>query len=209
VIGWARGRMVLVVALAMAARAGAEASPAAQVIAHLDEGILAVMKEGEALGYQGRVERYGPLVVAAYDIPFMAEKSLGQGWKDLSEADRATWIALSRDFSIANYAANFDRFSGQTIEIVGEEPGAAETQIVRTKISDPAGEPIEMNYRLRATDAGWRIVDIYLKGTVSELALRRADYTSMLERSGFETLVATMRARIADLAAGRGRHKSP
>jgi len=204
-----RGRVVLVAVLAMAARAGAEASPAAQVIAHLDEGILGVMKQGDALGYQGRVEHYGPLVEAAYDIPFMAEKSLGQGWKNLSEADRASWIALSREFSVANYAANFDRFDGQTIEIVGEEPGAAETQIVRTKISGPAGDPLEMNYRLRATNAGWRIVDIYLKGTVSELALRRADYTSMLERSGFETLVATMRARIADLAAGRGRHKSP
>ena len=204
-----RARVVLVAVLAMAARAGAEASPAAQVIAHLDEGILAVMKEGEALGYQGRVARYGPLVEGAYDIAFMAEKSLGQGWKNLSETDRASWIALSREFSVANYAANFDHFSGQTIEIVGEEPGAADTQLVRTKISDPAGESIEMNYRLRATDAGWRIVDVYLKGTVSELALRRADYTSMLERSGFETLVVTMRSRIADLAAGRGRHKGP
>src|SRR5262249_39828616 len=87
-----RGRVVLVAVLARAARAGAEASPAAQVIAHLDEGILAVMKQGDALGYQGRVERYGPLVEAAYDIPFMAEKSLGQGWKDLSEGDRAKWI---------------------------------------------------------------------------------------------------------------------
>src|SRR5262249_62220665 len=98
---------------------------------------------------------------------------------------------------------------GRPIGMVGEDPGAAETKSGGTKIPAPAGERIEMNYRLHATDAGWRIVDVYLKGTVSELALRRADYTSMLERSGFETLVATMRARIADLAAGRGRHKSP
>jgi phospholipid transport system substrate-binding protein len=59
-----------------------------------------------------------------------------------------------------------------------------------------------MNYRLRATDGVWRIIDIYLKGTVSELALRRADYTALLEKNGFEALTKTMQQKLADLAAG-------
>lgn len=206
--GWMIG-MMLAAILATVGRGGAEESAARQVIARLDQGLLAVLKEAEALGFDGRMRRLEPLVIAAYDVPFMAEKSLGQGWKSLSEVDRQKWVDLSRQFSVANYAANFDRWADQSIDIVGEEPGANDTQIVHTRITTPSIEPIEMNYRLHQTEAGWRIVDVYLKGTVSELALRRADYTSMLERSGFEGLVAAMRARIADLAAGRGRQQSP
>lgn len=196
----------VVLAVASSAR-GDERGPT-QVVGRLNEALLGVLEKADALGYQGRVERLGPAVDAAYDVPFMAEKSLGQGWKTLPEGDRVRWVALSREFSVANYAANFDHDSGQTIEILGEESGASDTTIVRTRIVDPEGEPIEMSYRLHRTDGGWKIIDVYLKGTVSELALRRSDYTSVLQREGFETLVATMRARLADLAAGRTRRQS-
>jgi hypothetical protein len=38
-------------------------------------------------------------------------------------------------------------------------------------------------------------MDIFLNGTVSELALRRSEYTSVLERDGFEKLVVTLQTR--------------
>ena len=191
-------------ALLLAATAATAAeTDATAVVNRLDEALLGMLKDAQILGYQGRRERIAPAVDAAYDVPFMAEKALGSHWKGLSEADRRRWIELSREFSVANYAANFNRFTGQTIDVLGEEPAPNETAIVRTRINDPQGEPIEMSYRLRRTDGDWRIIDVYLKGTVSELALRRSDYRGVLEREGFAGLVKTMEARIADLAAGK------
>ena len=202
------GRMLLLaagVALALAAPAGAEDPPATRTIRRLDETLLGVLKQADRLGFQGRAERLMPVVTESYDVPFMAEKSLGQHWKALGEADRRRWIDLSLRFSVANYAANFDHDSGQTIELLGEEAAANDTAVVRTRISDPKGESVEMSYRLRAADGGWKIIDVYLKGTVSELALRRADYTAVVERDGFEGLVKTMEGKIADLAAGKAK----
>jgi phospholipid transport system substrate-binding protein len=180
----------------------AESEPL-RVVRALNETLVAVLRDAERLGYRGRFDRLAPAVAAAYDVPFMAEKSLGQHWKALDETERRAWIALSREFSVANYAANFDRGSGQSIELLGEEPAPNDTVVVRTRVVDPAGENVDLSYRLRRAGAGWRIVDVYLKGTVSELALRRAEYTSVLEREGFAALTALMRSRIADLAAGR------
>ncbi len=194
-----------VLALASAARA-ADSGPT-DVVKRLNDTLVGVLRDADTLGYDGRAKRLAPVVAAAYDVAFMAEKSLGQGWKTLPEADRGLWIELSREFSVANYAANFDHDGGQTIELLGEDPGANDTTIVRTRIVDPQGEPVAMSYRLHRTAGGWKIIDVYLKGTVSELALRRADYASVLEREGFEALVATMRTRISDLAAGRTRRQ--
>lgn len=192
-------------ALLVAAAAAAAESGATAVVSRLDEALLGTLKDAQQLGYQGRRDRMAPAVDAAYDVPFMAEKSLGAHWKHLSDADRQRWIELSREFSLANYAANFDRWAGQTIDVLGEAPAPNETAIVRTRINHPQGEPIEMSYRLRRTDAGWRIIDVYLKGTVSELALRRSDYRGVLERDGFEGLVKAMQAKIADLASGKAK----
>jgi phospholipid transport system substrate-binding protein len=209
-VRWVIRRLLsAVVLLALAGTARAEDSAAGKVVRRLNDALVGVLKQAEALGYQGRVTRLAPAVREAFDVPFMAEKSLAQHWKALGATDRERWLALSHEFSVANYAANFDHYTGQTIEMLGEEQAPNDTVVVRTRIVDPKGENVEMGYRLRQTGGGWKIIDVFLKGTVSELALRRSDYTSVLEREGFEALVATMRARIADLAAGRSRGKGP
>lgn len=190
--------------VAIGARA-ADETPPARVVGTLDGALLAVLRQAEGLGYRGRFERLAPAVDAAFDLDFMAEKSLGRHWKTLGAADRRRWLPLFREFTIANYAGNFDRYGGQRFETLGEEPGESETVLVRTRLVNPGGEDVELGYRLHQADGRWRIVDVHLNGTVSELALRRSDYSSVLARDGFEALLTTIRGKIADLAAGRGK----
>jgi phospholipid transport system substrate-binding protein len=201
------GVAVVLAAAAGFAAAVQRATPVATVEA-LQDGLLGLLKDADRLGYRGRLARIEPVIDETFDVPFMAEKAVGRHWKTLSDADRARWVALFREFMAANYAGNFDRFSGQRFEVLGEEPAANDTRIVRTVLRNPGGEDVELNYRLRTSD-GSRIIDILLKGTVSELALRRSDYTSVLERDGFDALVTTLRSRIDDLAAGRGKRTAP
>ena len=95
------------------------------------------------------------------------------------------------------------RRCGQRFETLGEEEAAHNTRVVRTKLVLPDDDDVQLNYRLRQTDAGWQIVDVYLNGTVSELALRRSEYSSVLKRDGFETLVASLDRKADDLAADK------
>ena len=198
---------VAVCSLSLVAAAVAEDRPATATITRLNAVLLDVLQQAEPLGYAGRFKKLEPAVADAFDLDFMAEKSIGRHWKTLSDADKARWRALFHEFTAATYAGNFDRFSGQRFEISGEEAGQNDTVVVHTKLIDPGGEDTELDYRMHQTAAGPRTVDIYLKGTVSQLALQRSDYTSALERGGFEALVTTIRGKIDDLAAGRAKRK--
>ena len=197
----------LALALLLAGTPLHAADPAAAVgvIQQLDDGLLGVMKDAKTLGYQGRFDRLAPIVDHTYDVPFMAEKVVGSHWQRFDEAGRARWIGVFREYLIANYAGNFDGFSGQRFDLLGQEPAPNETTLVRTVLRVPGSEDVDLTYRMRAVGDAWRIVDIYLKGTVSELALRRSDYASVLNSGGLDGLVTTVRGKIADLAAGRGR----
>ena len=188
--------------------ARADQPAATAVIARLNATLLDTLQHAEQLGYQGRLDKIAPAIPQAFDVDFMAEKTVGKYWKTMSDADKTRWIALFREFTAANYAGNFDKYSGQRFEIAGEEASQNDTTVVHTTLIDPGGENTELNYRLHATPAGPRIIDVYLKGTVSELALRRSDYTSVLERDGVDGLLTTVRAKIADLAAGRAKRQS-
>jgi len=186
---------------ASAGEAKQSGEAATAVIERFHASILAVLRDAEALGYEGRFRRLAPAVEGAFDLAYMAEKVVGGQWKRLNENERQRWLLTFGQFMKANYAGRFVGYSGQSFETLGNEPGAHGTAIVRTRLHNPAGEDIDLTYRLRSIAPGWRIIDIYLKGTVSELALRRSEYSAVLERDGFDALLKVVEARIADLAA--------
>lgn len=199
-------------AIGLAAALGLIAAPrpaaaaddgATAAVERLHAGMIAVMREAGSTSYAQRFAALAPTIDTAYDLAFMGSKSLGRGFDSLTEADRASWLALFREYTIANFVGRFRAWQGQSFQTLGEEPAAQDTVLVRTRVTDPA-ETVDLNYRLRRTESGsWKIVDVYLKGTVSELALRRSDFTATLEREGFAGLVASVRSKIADLAAGK------
>jgi len=208
VMSWRCG-VIVVSMLGLSAVAGAADSGPTAVVNRFDDTLLSVLKDGESLGYEGRVKRLQPVMQEVFALDYMAEKALGRHWNDLSDADRARWRELFGEFTVANYAANFDRFTGQRFDMLGEEASTSGTVLVKTKVISPGTEDVPLTYRLQQIGGTWKIIDVFLKGTVSELALRRSDYSSALERDGFAALTSVVRAKIADLAAGRGKRERP
>ena len=172
------------------------------VVNRLHEVLLQVLKQADELGYQGRFDRVDPVVDQTFDLDFMAAKAVGRHWKTLTAEEQEQWVGLFGGLTKANYARRFNGFSGQTFELLGQEPASSETIVVRTVLHNPSGDDVELLYRLRETGRGWRIIDIYLDGTVSELALRRSEYSSILKRKGFDALVTGVNQKIGDLAVG-------
>ena len=196
--------------LCLAATARAEAlapvSVPVQVVEKLHAALIGVMKDAEKLGYDGRYDRLAPVLKETYDTSFMAEKSVGRHWKQATPAEQTELVDTFARFMIANYAGRFDGYSGQSFQTLGEEPSAQETVLVRTRLVEPQGEGVQLNYRLRSVDGTWKIIDVYLNGTVSELALRRSEYASLIKREGWNAVIAALDQRIQGFATAPADH---
>ncbi len=203
-IGLAPAARTLVVTALLASTttfAGTE-SPES-LVNDLHESLSDVMQNAKTLGYKGRYAKLEPVLDATFDLDFMGTKSLGRHWKGLSSDQHRQWLEAFRRFTIANYAARFDDYSGQRFKIVGQEDAGHETIVVRTEIFAPERDDdmTRLNYRLRETPGGWRVIDVYLNGSVSELALRRAEFSTAFERQGFEKVLASIESKIANLSS--------
>lgn len=173
-----------------------------QVIERLHAGLLQIMQHADSLGYEGRAKTMASTVAAVYDTEFMARKSVGRHWRSLSAEERARFVDVFGRLTVANYAGRFTGYDGEHFEIEGREDGVHGTVLVKTVLVKSDGEPVHLDYRLHPTDKGWRIIDVYLNGTISELALRRSEYSALLKREGFEKLVEAIDTKIANLRAG-------
>ncbi len=197
----ARCCFVLIVGLICLFPRGTEAAPGpSDVVRQFYDALLNTMQNAAALGAKGRFQKLEPVVLATFDVHFMTRLSVGPSWAKLSpEQNQSAWKAFAR-YITATYATQFDDFSGEQFEILGEQEIKHAT-IVKTQLVKSDGEKITINYALHDNDTSWQIRDVYLAGTISELATRRSDFTATLRSGGIEALISRLNKKADDLVS--------
>lgn len=174
------------------------ASPASDSIAGLNAKFLDVMKNGETLGYGGRYKELEPVLNQAFDFNEMARVSTGRYWNDMTDSQKQVLVEAFANYSVATYAARFKSYSGQKFEVLGEEPGPRQSVRVNNQIVTSNG-PIRIDYLMRNSSGAPKIVDVYLKSSISELATRRSEFGSVLSKTGVDGLVNALKQKVSEL----------
>lgn len=196
----------LCIALALAAGIFAENAAALGVdpqdnVRGFYDTLLTTMKNGPTLGQSGRYGRLAPVVGRVFDVPFMTRLAMGPSWATLSPAQQQQLIEAFRHYITATYAERFDSYSGQQLQVTGERPYNADT-IVQTKIVKADGDTTTLNYLMRQNQGSWQISDVYLDGTISQLAVQRSEFQSILRRDGVDGLVMALNRKVDLLGRG-------
>ena len=173
-----------------------DTSTPAAVVDELHAALLATMKKARELGYTGRYKALSPVINKLFDFPSIAKTVLGRYWDKLDSNQRSQFIDTFTKLSTATYASRFDGFSGEQFKHVSDESLRGERMLVRTELIKSNGEAVGLDYVLHQTAGRWLIINVIADG-VSDLALKRADYTAILKDQGFDALIATLNKKIA------------
>lgn len=196
----ARLAALALTSLALTAPVRAADDPVAPV-AGLYRLLMETMQQAKELGVKGRFDKLAPVLAATYDIPSMAKTSVGPSWDQLQPQQQTAIIEAFTRMMVANYASRFDGYSGEKFEITPPADQGAD-KLVKTSIVQSNGKAIPLNYVMRKGASGWRVVDVYLDGTISELASRRAEFSSILKSGGADALIASLRQQGDKLLGG-------
>jgi len=166
------------------------------------DALLGAMKDGPALGYQGRYQRLDAAVRGAFDLAQMTRIAVGQKWAGLTEAEQQRLIENFTRYTVANYASQFRSNDGETFEVGEEAPVADGRVLTKSRMLPRQAEPIAFNYLMQQRqDGSWRIVDVLLDGTLSQLAARRSEFGSVIARSGIKGLIEILEQKVRELSA--------
>jgi len=173
-------------------------SPAARHIEAYYDQLMPTLKAAGSLSVSERDRRFGPAIRSAFDIGTMAKLASGPAWSKFSGAQQAAVREAFARFLVADYAHQVTDYSGESFVVDPQTSPEARGggEIVRTKLLQPGGRTVQINYLVR----GGRVVDVYLNGTVSDLATRRDEFASILAGGGgADALVKTLRERTDSL----------
>ena len=168
---------------------------ATQVIESLHAELLGVMQQAGELGYAGRYKRLAPLVTSAYDLPFIAKTVVGRYWKKFTPEQQSEFVETFTRMSIATYADRFDGYSGERFKTISEDPLRRGHHVVKTVLIKSSGEQVQLDYILHQSSDQWQIINVIAQG-VSDLSLKRADYTSYLKKKNFDDFLNKINQKI-------------
>ena len=86
----------------------------------------------------------------------------------------------------------------------GHQPSASGV-IVKTRIVKGSGEAVGIEYLMRQDGDDWRISDVYLDGSISQLATQRSEFGAILRREGFDGLIAMLHRKVDMLTGNMAR----
>lgn len=150
--------------------------------------LIETMKQGKALGIEGRYRKLEPEIASAFDIDAMTRFTVGPKWPMMNDGEHKALVAAFRRMTVASYARNFDVFKDQqfvtdpVVEVRGLD------RLVKSQIIPKGQKAVNLVYRMRETGGSVRIIDVIYE-YVSQLATKRADFASTVNSGGAAALV--------------------
>ncbi|MDD5274662.1 MAG: ABC transporter substrate-binding protein [Methylovulum sp.] len=189
---------VLIAFLFSTATASAEnqsTATAKQVVESFQNELIDVMKTGKSAGYSGRYSKLHDAVTQSHDLPKIARIVVGKEWEKLSESQQKQLVDVFTKLSVASYAHNFKDYDGESFDFDSEEETTRGGVVIHTHLSIPDEKDVKFDYMLKEQGNSWRIINIIANG-VSDLALKRSEYTAVLQREGFDALITKITEKI-------------
>ena len=187
---------------ALGSAAHAADPAAAAPIQALNQAIMASMRAGKASPFPQRFNILAPAVDNAFDLAAVLSASVGPRLATLPPDQQAALADAFRKFTIASYAANFDEDGGEKLEVLPNQRSVGADLVVPTRIVPRTGDPVSIDYVMHQGPKGWRAIDVLLNGSISQNAVKRSDFRSLVTATSAQPLIDSLRRKVSELSGG-------
>ena len=171
---------------------------AIEIVEHLHTNLLEVMQAADTMNFAERYLKLEPTITESFDTPVITKVILSRYWKDLSNEQQEDFIHLFNRQTIATYASRFDSYTDEIFEIKTVEQLKKGRLLVRSEIRSKGESPVHLDYLMHNNNGNWFIISVIADG-VNDLSLKRAEYSTVIKRDGYENLVANIEKKIVDM----------
>lgn len=173
-----------------------------QIVAQAGQAAVAVVQQlqnalvqaADLSDVHARFDFLTDVVTTTHDLDYIGQLTVRRQWRDWTPQQRTSFLSAFTSLSIMSYAARFANVDAESFVIVGPQPAGNERIQVKTTVARADGTRVPLDFVLQEAGDGWRIANVIADG-VSDLALRRAEYRTLLNDSGADGLVSELESQ--------------
>jgi phospholipid transport system substrate-binding protein len=176
-----------------------EAAPSAEsaraLIEEVSGEVLTILSD-QSRGHREKFDALVVLLEEPIDLDLVGRLILGRYWRTADDGQRQQYLQLFREYALANLASKLHLYQGEGFEVTGAKVVSDKDALVTSRILSDGEPPLQVDWRLRQQNDGRLVaIDLIVEG-VSLIVTLRSEFASVIERLGFDGLLAELRQRI-------------
>ena len=134
------------------------------------------------------------VIEEVYDSEKMGKMIIGKNWEEINTSEREKFLLVFERFIVVNYLRRFSKinqldFDHQKIQMIGNKFRLAKFLLKADN------EIIQLDYLLHHKNKRWKIIDVIIEGSISEVVTKKADFNKIINEKGVLGLISNLELR--------------
>ncbi|EPY03277.1 phospholipid-binding protein MlaC [Magnetospirillum fulvum] len=194
------GISLLVAPLRFAAADTAPIDPAIVFVNRLADTAMQTMV-GKGVPDSERAARFRTLFTTEVDLAEIGRRVLGRYWRSATPEQQQDFLRLFEDIVVLTWSTRFKDYGGDLRHtVIGLVDDGERGLTVTSRVERDRQQPITLQWRLKRTEGGFRVVDLIVEGS-SMAVTYQSEYASVIRANGdrIDGLLSALRNKVADL----------
>ena len=127
-----------------------------------------------------------------YDAEKMLKMIIGAGWKNQENEKKKELIMVFKKYISKNYLKRFSKINDVSFSNEKKEKISSDFFLVRSNLIMKQ-EKIRLDYLLHLKDNKWKIFDVLLDGSVSEVATKKSEFRIFIKEKKIDELIEALK----------------
>ncbi|HWI85869.1 MAG TPA: ABC transporter substrate-binding protein [Sphingomonas sp.] len=127
-------------------------------------------------------------------VDMIGDRLIRRWLPTISPAQRAAYKAALPGYVVGTYADRLFEYANAKVRVVRAQPTAGGGADVFTQVTKPGAQPIPATWSVVNVGGAWKVLNLNVAGINVAMA-QAADFDSVIQRQGFDSLVKMMKAR--------------
>ena len=134
------------------------------------------------------------LITETYDTEKMLKMIIGDSWKNLNNEIKKEIINVFEEYIAKNYIKRFSKIKNLQFSSL-EEKKIGTYKTVKSNIILSNDEKVSISYFLSSKRQEWKIFDVLLAGSVSEIATKKSEFKSFIADGNINPLIDALKKK--------------
>ena len=132
------------------------------------------------------------LVKNTYNAEKMIAKIIGDTWKKTNKKDQQEIVFIFQEYIAKNYFKRFKKIKNPTFDYKESKKISEKLMLIKT-ILVVDKEEVSINYLLIFDKNQWRIFDVLLAGSISEIATKKSEFSGFIRDGKISPLIDALK----------------
>lgn len=157
-------------------------------------GILRSDKEIQSGSQRRARELIETKLAPHFNFVSMTRLAMGKNWRSANPEQQKILVAEFRALLVQTYTTALTQYKDQKIEYRPLKVSNEDNDVlVRSLVQKSGGgEPVQVDYGMEKTDAGWKVYNVKIAG-VSMVENYRSTFNAEIQKNGVDSLIKSLR----------------